>query len=170
MSRVVCSKILLFFSAITTGCTLTSTSKSSQYKEDLSAYRMDYTIVDEIGTPKSNVNIDTLVYDFEAEDEITGDLHTLLDSISTLNMEEGYVNGYTIQIYTGRDREEASDMKNKVYRVLPDSRPKLIFDAPNFEVKVGQYSTKFEAHSDFVELKKVFPTTIIIPERIKIHN
>lgn len=163
-------QILLIFSAITTGCTLTSTSKSSQYKEDLSAYRMDYSMVEEIDTSKTTTIIDTLVYDFEAEDEITADLHTLIDSISTLNMEDGYVNGYTIQIYTGRDREEASTMKNKVYRVLPDSRPKLIFDAPNFEVKVGQYSTKFEAHSDFVELKKNFPTTIIIPERIKINN
>jgi len=165
--------ILLILSAITTSCTLSSTSKSSNYKEDLSAYRLDY---DDLEAKDSMVIIenetgkDSLQYTFMAEDEITEELNTFLDSISSLRKQGGYVTGYSIQVFTGRDREEATSMKNRVYRVLPDSRPKLIFDSPNFEVKVGQYYTKMEAHKDFVALKSSFPTTIIIPERIKIQH
>lgn len=160
--------ILLILSAITSSCTLTSTSKTSSYKEDLSAYRLDYEQL-EISEEENNQEVDdTTRYEFTAEDAVTEEINSLLDSISSLRIEDGYVTGYTIQVYTGRDREEATSMKNRVYRILPDSRPKIIFDSPNFEVKVGQYYSKFEAHKDFVALKTTFPTTIIIPERIRI--
>jgi 5-carboxymethyl-2-hydroxymuconate isomerase len=135
-------------------------------------YRLDYSekIMEDTIAQDLAEDTDTLVFDYESRDEITREMHAFLDSIATLNKMDGYVNGFTIQIYAGRDREEASSMKNKVYRVLPESRPKLIFDAPNFEVKVGQYSTRFEAYRDFAALKNAFPSTIIIPERIKIEN
>ena len=162
--------ILLILSAITTSCTLTSTSKTSTYKEDLSAYRLDYEQLEKSDEENQPEQVDTTRYEFTAEDEITEEVNSLLDSISSLRMEDGYVTGYTIQVYTGRDREEATSMKNKVYRILPDSRPKIIFDSPNFEVKVGEYYSKFEAHKDFVALKSIFPTTIIIPERIRIQK
>lgn len=165
---------LLLILTTVTGCTLASTTRTSTYKEDLTAYRINYDeLINDtslIEDPDDDVFIDTTHYTLIAEDEVTGELNSLLDSISSLRISDGWVTGYTIQVYTGRNKEEATSMKNRVYRVLPDSRPLIIFDSPNFEVKVGQYYSKFEAHKDFAALKKTFPTTIIIPERIRIEH
>src|SRR6478735_8401552 len=99
-----CNISLLSFMLITCGCVAQRVNSDKKYYEDLSLVRPKFTMpVDsskktEIDNPKEPVvptkNVNTKV-DF------------VLDSIDRLNSQRKFIDGYTIQIYSGQNREEA---------------------------------------------------------------
>jgi hypothetical protein len=78
------------------------------------------------------------------------------------------VDGYTIQIYSGQNREEAMDSKKKISIDLPDMTANLQYQQPKFRVTVGRYYTKLEANEDLVRLRTSFAAAILVPEKIQI--
>lgn len=142
-----------------------------QYKEDLSRYRpvyeTDTTSVTEY-TDENETDISSPETNLPEPEDLTMELDSLLDSIAANNREKGFIQGYTIQVYTGNSREDADEAKELVYELLPHSFPKLQYIQPNFKVKVGKYYSRFEAHKVHSKLKREFPNAIIIPERFYI--
>ena len=104
--------------------------------------------------------------DLEPTNEINESIESQLDVFSEKNYEFG-ISEYTIQVYVGRSRELAKNAKRKIYSVLPDSEPFIQWSAPLFRVKVGSFYNSIEAMKDLNELKKKFPSAIIIPEKVK---
>ena len=144
-------------------------AKAGDYYEDLSAYRPEITASEDTvsagGTNDTDNNIDP---NLTPENDVTSAINIKLDSINDLKSNISTIDGYTIQVYTGINREQANDAKAKVYTTLPDSRPVIIYDQPNFRVKVGKFYTRREAQGTFAALKSVFPAAILIPERLPI--
>lgn len=144
-------------------------SKAGDHYEDLSAYRpeimtnSDSAVNDGTADPGNTINPN-----LKPENDVTSSVNMLLDSINYLKSNINYIDGFTIQVYTGINREQANDAKAKVYTTLPDSRPVIIYDQPNFRVKVGKFYTRREAQGTFAALKSVFPAAILIPERLPI--
>lgn len=91
----------------------------------------------------------------------------VLDSIDRLNSLRKYIPGYTIQVYSGLNREQAGDARNRLQEEL-DMRPKLEYVQPKFRVRVGYYFTSIDAQKDLVRLKRVFPNAILVPESVPI--
>jgi hypothetical protein len=91
----------------------------------------------------------------------------VLDSIDKLNALRKYVSGYTIQIYSGQNREDANIAKKKLNDVS-DMKSDLQYIQPKFRVKVGAYFTALEAQKDLTFLKRFFPNAILVPETIAI--
>lgn len=91
----------------------------------------------------------------------------VLDSIDQLNSLRKFVPGYTIQIYSGLNREEAGNARKKLLDVL-DMKSDLQYTQPKFRVRVGYYFTSLEAQRDLVRLKRVFPNAILVPESVPI--
>ena len=138
-----------------------------RYKEDLSYLRPVYT--DTTETVSSGETANTSDYStIEPEYDVTDELNTILDSIDVLRSNVHYIDGYTIQVYTGHDSEEATIARGKVYSVLPGSAPSLKFEEPNFKVKVGKYYSRLEAQKDYSLIKARFSSALIIPQRIYI--
>jgi hypothetical protein len=73
---------------------------------------------------------------------------------------------YTVQVYTGRSREEANQIRSQVYQTLPDEEPQLIYQQPNFKVRVGTYFERADAYKTFKALKEKFAGAILVPVRI----
>lgn len=161
----------LVVSIVVFGCkttSVTSTADTEKYKEDLSQLRPKY--------EKPKVTVDSAatetVKDYSKvtpSHDITAKLNTVLDSIDVLRKDINYIDGFTIQVYSGTNSEEARLSRGKVYSILPESNPELKFDEPNFKVKVGKYYSRIEARKPYAQLKKRFPGAIIIPERIYLH-
>jgi hypothetical protein len=90
----------------------------------------------------------------------------ILDSIYKENISKGFVDGYTIQVYSGIKREDALNVKKKLSQSLPDLRSEVEYRQPNFRVRSGQYLSRMEAQKDYLAVKKHFPNAIVIPDRI----
>ena len=143
----------------------TSTSAGT-YSEDLSVWRPTYEIPrDSAVEPVPGRKEKPFV---EPRNTVNKQLDAVLDSIDRINLTRKYVDGFTIQLYTGLNREEALDTKKKFSIELPDLESEVIYAQPNFKVKTGNYFTRMEAQKDFIAIKKIFSNAIIIPDRIKI--
>lgn len=89
----------------------------------------------------------------------------VLDSIDKLNLLRKVVPGYTIQVYSGLDREEAGNTRKRLQDEL-DMRADLQYVQPKFRVRVGHYFTSLDAQKDLMRLKRYFPNAILVPESI----
>lgn len=98
--------------------------------------------------------------------DITADLDRYVDTLASINAQNPYLQAYTVQVYTGNDREAAYAAKEKVYRVMPDAEPRVSYDQPNYKVKVGVYRERLQAEKVYLKLHRSIPATIVIPERI----
>jgi len=92
----------------------------------------------------------------------------VLDSIDRLNSLRKFIDGYTIQIYSGQNREDASSAKKKMAEENTGFTVNLEYIQPKFRVRVGNYFSKLEAQRDLLMLKPIFPNAILIPEKIPI--
>lgn len=89
----------------------------------------------------------------------------VLDSINRFNVTRKFIDGYTIQIYSGQNREEAMSTKKKMMNES-DLTAELEYSQPKFRVRVGSYFSRLEAQKDLVRLRRLFPNAILVPEKI----
>lgn len=99
---------------------------------------------------------------------VNAKVNSVLDSIDRLNVLRKFVDGFTIQIYSGQNREEANNTKKKMSEELNDMKADLQYQQPKFRVKTGNYFTRLEAQKDLMRIRRVFPNAILVPERIPI--
>src|SRR5690606_34323910 len=102
--------------------------------------------------------------------DITASINTFLDSVAQKNRQYEFYTGYTVQVYSGSERQKASETKDEVYMVLPDAQPSIHFESPFWKVKVGKFYSVIEAQKTFVKLRSEFPNAIIVPERFKLNQ
>lgn len=154
------------------GCKTTAVAviSSKDYKEDLSAYRqlpsipaIDAYEIDTVTASPANNPV-------AVTNAINGLLTNYSDSLATLNRRNGFIQGYTIQVYSGSSREAANKAKQKVYMASPDAEPAVKWVSPNYKVKVGLFTEHLKAQKLFITLKEEFPNAILIPERIGFNN
>lgn len=149
-----------------------SASSTGKYTEDLSALRVIPAPTD---TAKVTIPVNTeiprdpSVY-VEARHAINNSLDMVLDSISRYNLQNGVVDGFTIQVYSGTKREEALNVKKQIAITLPDLEADVQYVQPNFRVRTGKYFTRLEAQQDYLTIKRYFPNAIVIPDRISFNN
>lgn len=95
-------------------------------------------------------------------------VNAVLDSIDKINTLRKFVDGFTIQIYSGQNREEANNTKKKMAEEIGYMKADLQYLQPKFRVKTGNYFTRLEAQKDLLRIKRIFPNAILVPERIPI--
>ena len=145
---------------------MSSTTQNSRYSEDLSVWRPKAALTD---SSHNNTNAEPVKKEFvTARHTVNQPLDNVLDSINSFNLNRKFVDGYTIQIFTG-DKEGALDAKRRLTLVLPDIESEIKFDPPTFRVKVGRYYRPLDAQKDFVAIKKHFSSAILIPDKIAIN-
>jgi len=144
-------------------------SGQDDYYEDLSAYRPTYPTAD---TTVDSKEKDTTLAGIVPQYHINDTLNSVLDSISVLSQEIKYINGYTVQIYSGSSREAANIASGKAYTILEsiDSnwRAKVSYKAPNFKVQVGKFYNTLDAHTVRARLLREFPNAIIVLKKFRI--
>lgn len=102
--------------------------------------------------------------------EVIKDPHidTLAAKRAELNKSIGVdqVMGFRVQIFTGPERRDAYNAQAKFQQQFPDIRSYIIYNEPNFKVRAGDFRARLDAEKLQNELKKWFPGTFIISEKI----
>jgi hypothetical protein len=164
--------ILLFLSGAVLNCCSAqlagNSTNGSNHSENLSAYRPKVPVDSSKKGTDSSTSASTKTYVSTPVLNVNKQVDTVLDSIDKQNQLKKFVDGYTLQIYSGTNREEAMETKKKMSADVPDIISNLQYDQPKFRVTAGAYFTRLEAQKDFTRLKRFFPNTILVPERVPI--
>jgi len=78
----------------------------------------------------------------------------------------GRVKGYRVQIYNGNDRKEANDIKIKFMKAYPGVRSYLVYNNPQFRIRVGDFKGRREAAQLQRQLSGIFNPCMIVPDVI----
>lgn len=139
------------------------------YDEDLSLHRVQF---DAKLDMEKDTSCDALFVDCKelAKEsyDATTQIDDFVDTIRTKNMRRGFIPGYTIQVYTGYSREEAAEARKKVYGVLPELTPDILYMQPTFKVRVGEFRNRLDAQKHYELLSPQFSNPVILPIRISI--
>jgi hypothetical protein len=158
--------------AVAIGCaapkattTSSSTASSSGYTEDLSALRpkSQAGAVDTAVT-KAPEGVKNTTY-VEPKMAVNAEIDAVLDSIDQLNIARKYVDGFSVQVFSGK-REDAMNVRKQLNSLVPEITSEIQFTEPIFRLKAGKYFNWIDAQADYALIKRYFPAAIVIPEKI----
>ena len=95
-------------------------------------------------------------------------LDAILDTIAMRNKSIKFTNGFRIQIYVGNDRKSADDAKIYTYQKYPEIFPYLSYQQPIYKVKIGDFLNRMDAERYYADLKDLYPSAMILPDRVEI--
>lgn len=78
----------------------------------------------------------------------------------------GKIRGFRVQIYNGNDRKKANQVKLEFMKSFPGVRSYMIYNNPQFRVRVGDFKTRGEAAILFKKASEKFNPTMIVPDVI----
>jgi hypothetical protein len=93
---------------------------------------------------------------------------TLVNRYKRANESHASIEGYRIQITAGSNRTNVYQIKSQFYTAFPDIKQYIIYQAPNFKLRVGNYRTRLEAYKDLQEILQRFNGSFIIRDEIKL--
>ena len=141
--------------------------KNKPYHEDLSKLRPKVELQEDAKVKRDTI-IEKIQEPITPTKTVNAKVDTILDSLDLFNLMRKYIDGYTVQIYSGQKREEAMNTKKKMQEEVPELIANLQYQQPKFRVTVGKYFSKLEAQKDLLTLRRKFSTAILVPEKILI--
>ncbi|MEO5682424.1 MAG: SPOR domain-containing protein [Chitinophagaceae bacterium] len=72
------------------------------------------------------------------------------------------VAGFRIQVINTSDRNAAISAKTKIYQLYPELKAYLLYQAPYFRLRVGNFKDKEEAEDYRKSLSKEFPNSVFL--------
>ena len=98
--------------------------------------------------------------------EIKGDVAVtqLVQKHVELNERVRTIPGYRIQVASlsgTASKNRAFEMKDRIRELYPGVEAYVVFDEPNFKVKVGDFRTRLDAYVFLLRIRNDFPGTII---------
>jgi hypothetical protein len=76
--------------------------------------------------------------------------------------------GYRVQIHFGSQRVEANDLRTDFLKSYPDVGAYIIYQQPNFKIRVGDFRTRLEAMKFLKELQLKYATAFIVRDDVKL--
>ncbi|MGC4021941.1 MAG: SPOR domain-containing protein [Cyclobacteriaceae bacterium] len=138
--------------------------KNKPYYEDLSRLRPRIELPAE--SLKVKDPVDRVKPTITPTKTVNSKVDVVLDSIDRFNLTRKFIDGYTIQIYSGSKSEDAMNAKKKMSEEVQELQANLRYEQPKFKVTVGRYFTRLEAQHDLLLLKSKFTTASLVPEKI----
>ena len=75
------------------------------------------------------------------------------------------INGFKIQVFYGNEKNSYK-VKDEFNALFEDIPAKIVFSSPQWKVQVGNFKTRLEADKTLLEIKKEYPSAIIVPTEI----
>jgi len=77
--------------------------------------------------------------------------------------------GFRIQVLNTTDRTQALTAKSKLLSLYPEHKTYLMYQAPYFKLRIGNFEEKKDADDLKKELNRLFPTGVfVIPSEIEL--
>ena len=138
------------------------------YSEDLSVYRNKNYIDILEKQPTENDNTSQIVPNFEHTINEELDTHTQI--LIEKNGGKDYIEGFTIQIYSGVNRKLAEEALSYAKTIDLEESPQLVYVQPSYKVKIGFFYSRMESYPTYKKILKRFPTALLLPEKQKINT
>lgn len=97
-------------------------------------------------------------------------LDSLVSKHIRVNKLKDGIDGYRVQLYSGSGndaRQAANDMRAEFLTLYPNIPAYLVYQSPNFKVRVGDYRTELEAIRTQRELVYLYPQGFVVRDVIK---
>lgn len=78
--------------------------------------------------------------------------------------------GYRIQIYFSTDKDKVQETRMKFIKQYPKMETYITFDAPNYILRVGDFTEKNDAERFKKEIFREFPENFILKTAINVPN
>lgn len=114
----------------------------------------------------SAIVIPKIKRDYVVQDD---DITWLVEKYNTQNQNKPIISGYRVQIYFdsgNQSKKKANDVKTQFLAKNPDKPCYLVYQAPNFKVRVGDFRSRYEAYKFYREIKNDFPSAYIVKDEI----
>jgi len=83
-------------------------------------------------------------------------------------LENKKFNGYRIQIFSSsNNRLEAVKAKSEFLKDFPEIKSYLVYQAPNYKVRVGDFLDRLEANKQLAIVQEMFPTAFLVKGEIE---
>ena len=156
----------IFFILFSCSSVAQKTSSSKPHYEDLSKLRPKIELPVEA---KKNDSVKEIKQpEVTPVKTVNAKVDAVLDSIDRFNVTRKFIDGFTIQIYSGQKKDDAMNVIKKMKEEVPDLNASIKYEQPKFRVIVGRYFTRLEAQSDLLILKRKFATASLVPEKIQL--
>lgn len=73
-----------------------------------------------------------------------------------------FVPGFRIQVINSPDRNKVFAAKAKIYQEYPDQKQYLLYQAPNYKLRIGNFKTQAEAEDFQKQLSGLFPDGLYV--------
>jgi SPOR domain len=100
------------------------------------------------------------------EDQKITDLMNAYRSYTKLHNQ---IQGYRVQVSFSNDRQEAYNGKAKLYRDFPSEKCYVVYDQPYYKLRVGDYTSKLEAHQKMQMIQAKYQGAFVVKDHIKTH-
>jgi hypothetical protein len=92
----------------------------------------------------------------------------LLETDQMISAKNPGFTGYRVQIFSGRstDRERAFEVKHEFNELFPEERAYVVYKAPDFRVRVGNFRSKIESIELYKACLEYFPNCYPVKTRI----
>jgi len=88
--------------------------------------------------------------------------------INVSQKQNGFM-GYRVQVFFGSGGEakkKALEIKSKISTAYPDIEAHIIYETPNFKLRLGDFRTKNEAYKFKKQLSEEYPSAFIVEDII----
>lgn len=96
-------------------------------------------------------------------------IEELINIYQLKNKQKAVIEGYRIQIFfsSGNNSKKlATNVKANFMAKYPEITSYMLYQPPNFKVRVGDYRTKLEAYKVFKQIKAEYPSAFIVTDEI----
>ena len=73
-----------------------------------------------------------------------------------------FVPGYRVQVINSNDRNKVFEAKVKVYKQFPELTPYIMYQAPFYKLKLGNFTSQDDAENYRKKLSRLFPEGIYV--------
>ena len=86
------------------------------------------------------------------------------------NKQHSQLPGYRIQIIASPKLQDIKDAKSSFLGNYSDFKATIVFEAPNYKLRVGNYQNRFDANRDLQEIVTDYPNAFICKDLITISD
>ena len=102
--------------------------------------------------------------------DVTKSLNQTLDSVFVKNKQIKYAQGFRVLVYSGTDKLQINQIKQKVYKAFPEIELYNIFKQPEYRISFGDFIDKIQANNYLTKILPVIPNALIVQEQINVRS
>jgi hypothetical protein len=100
---------------------------------------------------------DTIIVKKDSRLDVLSQKQAAINKRSSMLTSSGQYKGYRIQVLSTNRRDEAFKVKTDLLTGFPDQKSYIIFQSPNFKVRIGNFLKRSEAENFRRQLVKLYP-------------